>query len=123
MRAWKIAFRTAHIAAMALVVGGHAFDAATSRIYPWLLTTIVTGAALVAVEARDVSFRWVFEGRGLMVLAKLALLAIVPFAWSARLQILFVVIVIASVGSHMPGRFRHYSVIERGRPFPQARGR
>ncbi len=112
-RAWNIAARTAHIAAMSVLVGGHAFDVPPDQLYPILWLTIVTGAALVFLEAFSVTFRWVFQGRGLMVVAKLALLLVMAFAWSARLAILLLVIVLASVGSHMPARFRYYSVVER----------
>ena len=107
-RAWNIALRTAHIAVIAVLVGGHAFDAPRGDLYPVLLASIGTGAALVFLEAFSVRLRWLVEGRGLLVLAKLALLALIPFAWSMRLPILLAVIVLASVGSHMPGRFRYY---------------
>ncbi len=36
-----------------------------------------------------------------------------PLAWDYRLPILLAVIVLGSVGSHMPARFRYYSVIRR----------
>jgi hypothetical protein len=42
-----------------------------------------------------------------------ALICAVPLAWDYRLPILLAVIVIGSVGSHMPGRYRHYSVLYR----------
>jgi hypothetical protein len=48
-----------------------------------------------------------------MTLAKVALFAAVPLAWDYRLPILLAVVVIGSVGSHMPGRYRHYSVVYR----------
>jgi hypothetical protein len=48
-----------------------------------------------------------------MTLAKLVLVALVPWCWPWRLPILLAVVVIASVGSHMPARFRYYSVIYR----------
>jgi hypothetical protein len=31
--------------------------------------------------------------------------------WSHRLPILIAVVIIGSVGSHMPRKFRHYSII------------
>jgi hypothetical protein len=37
----------------------------------------------------------------------------VPLFWDYRLPILLAVVVIASVGSHMPARFRYYSVLQR----------
>lgn len=112
-RAWNIAARTAHIAAMAVLTGGHAFDASRDELYPVLLVTIATGAVLTVLEAFTVRLRWIVQGRGLMVVAKLALLALVLFVWSYRLPILLAVIVLASVGSHMPARFRYYSVLDR----------
>ncbi len=112
-RAWNIAARTAHIAATSVLVGGHAFDVPSGRLCPVLWLVIGTGAVLIFLEAFSVAFRWVFQGRGLAVLAKLALLLAIPFAWPARLPILLAVIVLASVGSHMPARFRYYSVVEK----------
>ncbi len=111
-RAWNIAARTAHIAAISVLTGGHAFNASRDELYPVLWVTIATGAVLIVLEAFSVRLRWFVQGRGLMVVGKLALLAVMPFAWSYRLPILLAVIVLASVGSHMPGRFRYYSVLD-----------
>ena len=67
------------------------------------------GALLIALEVAS-SFEWLLEGRGLAVLAKLGVLALVPFFWNQRVPLLLLVVTIASVGSHMPARFRHRSV-------------
>ena len=76
----------------------------------WL--TIGTGVALAAIEAGP-RLLWFHQGRGVMTMAKLALICAVPLAWDYRLPILLAVIVVGSVGSHMPGRYRHYSVVYR----------
>jgi hypothetical protein len=55
------------------------------------------------------SLDYLTEVGGLAVLLKLALLCAIPFAWSARVPILFAVVAVAGIGSHMPGRYRHYS--------------
>jgi hypothetical protein len=112
IRALNITLRTAHIAAMGILLGGHAFDIAPERLMICLWLTIGTGAALAAVES---GFRllWFHQGRGLVTLAKLTLLCAVPYAWDYRLVILLAVLVIASVGSHMSSRFRYFSVIYR----------
>ncbi len=112
-RAWNIALRTAHLAAMGVLLGGHAFDVAKSDLLPSLWFCAVTGVALGALEAglRPV---WFHQGRGLMTVVKLGLLCAVPFCWTSwhlRIAILLMVVVIASVGSHMPARFRYYSVL------------
>jgi len=111
-RAWNIAARTAHIAATGVLVGGHAFNAPRDDLYPILWLAIITGAALIFLEAFSVRLRWLAQGRGLMVVVKLVLLLLMPLAWSLRLPILLAVIVLASVGSHMPARFRYYSIVD-----------
>jgi hypothetical protein len=112
MRALNIALRTAHIGSMGVLLGGHAFDVAPERLKMSLWLTIGTGVGLAAIEA-GARLLWFHQGRGLMTMAKLALICAVPLAWDYRLPLLLAVIVVASVGSHMPGRYRHYSVVYR----------
>jgi len=112
---WNIAFRTAHIAAAGIILGGHAFNVPSDRLLLSLWLTIGTGAGLGALEAGP-RLVWFHQGRGLMTLAKLGLLSAVPFLWghwSLRMAVLLAVVAIGSVGSHMPARFRYYSVIYR----------
>jgi hypothetical protein len=114
-RAWNIALRTAHIAAMGVLLGGHAFNLPAKDLLPSLWLTIGTGVGLGLLEAGP-SLLWFHQGRGLMTVAKLALLCAVPFLWGhwhIRLAVLLAVVAIASVGSHMPARLRYYSVIYR----------
>ncbi len=111
-RSWNIGTRTAHIAVTSVLVGGHLFGASKDDLFPWLCATILTGLLLVLIEAFP-RWCWFYQGRGLFVIAKLLLLAAIPWAWDYRVPILFAVIVIASVGSHMPGRFRYYSIVHR----------
>ena len=68
---------------------------------------------MAALES-DPNLHFFVEGGGVLLLLKLALLCAVPFAWSYRVPILLVVVVIASVGSHMSSRFRHYSLLYGG---------
>lgn len=109
-RSWNVAARSLHLAAISVLVGGHVFAVPADRLVPWLWLAIASGAALIAIEIYP-SIDWLAQGAGLFVLAKLAALCAVPFAWPWRVPILFGVLVLASVGSHMPGRFRHYSFI------------
>lgn len=108
----NILLRTAHIAVMGILLGGHAFDVAPERLIVVLWLTIGTGLGLVAAESR---FRplWLHQGRGIMTMAKLLLLCTVLVAWDYRVPILLAVVVIASVGSHMSSKFRYYSVVYR----------
>jgi hypothetical protein len=111
-RAWNVASRTVHLAAISVLMGGHFFAVPWDRLVPWLWVAIASGGTLMAIELYP-SLDWLAQGSGLFVLAKLALLAAVPFAWGVRVPILFTVLALAAVGSHMPGRYRHYSFIYR----------
>jgi len=112
MRALNIALRTAHIGSMGVLLGGHAFDVTPERLKVSLWLTVGTGVALAALEAGP-RLLWFHQGSGVMTMAKLALLCAIPLAWDFRLPILLLVVVIASVASHMPRRYRHYSVVYR----------
>jgi hypothetical protein len=109
-RFWNIGLRTAHLAAMGVLLGGHAFDVPLPRLVAALWWTVGTGIALGAVESGG-RLVWLHQGRGLMTLAKLIFMAAVPWFWSCRFPILLAVLALASVGSHMPARFRYYSVV------------
>jgi hypothetical protein len=114
-RLWNIALRTAHLAAMGVLLGGHAFDLPPDRLVVSLWLCIATGAGLGLLESA-LRLVWLHQGRGLMTLVKLLLLCAVPFLWGHwgwRMAVLLVVVTLASVGSHMPARFRYYSVIYR----------
>jgi hypothetical protein len=113
IRALNIALRTAHIGAMGILLGGHAFDIAPERLKLSLWLTIGSGLALAAVEIAGPRLLWFQQGRGFITMAKLALICTVPLFWDHRLPILLAVVVIASVGSHMPGRYRYYSLLRR----------
>ena len=108
----NIALRTAHIGAMGILLGGHAFNVDPERLMLALWLTIGTGVGLIALES-GAKLLWLHQGRGIMVIVKLALICCVPLFWDYRLPILLTVVVVGSVGSHMSGRFRYYSVYYR----------
>ena len=109
-RAWSIAFRTAHIIAFSVVLGGYVWGIDPGRVMPVVALASLTGFGLAGLELYK-SLHWLFLGKGLVVLVKLALLTLLPFAGDAGLPLLLAVVVLASVGAHMPSRYRHYSVL------------
>jgi hypothetical protein len=104
--------RTAHIVVAGALFGGHVFEIEPERLHVWLYATLASGGILLALEAYP-HLSWCYEVRGLCVLGKMLLLCLIPWLWDARVPILVVVFVIASVGSHMPRRFRHFSILHR----------
>ncbi len=111
-RAWNVGARTIHLAATGLLLGGHFFGVEADTLLPWLYVAIASGAVMLAVELYS-SLDWLTEVGGLAVVLKLALLCAIPFAWSARVPLLFAVVAVAGIGSHMPGKYRHYSLRHR----------
>jgi len=111
-RLYKVTLRTAHLMAISVLVGGHAFSAPVSALKPLLYVAIATGAGMILLEAGP-TLHFVFEGWGLLLLGKLVLLCCIPFAWKQRFPILLAVVAIASIGSHMPRSLRHYSLLYR----------
>jgi hypothetical protein len=81
-RAWNVGLRTAHIAVVSLLVGGHYFDAPQHELRGLLYLVIATGAGLIALGIYP-SCRWFFEGRGLVCLVKLAVLCLFRFFGSS----------------------------------------
>ena len=111
-RALNVASRTAHLAATGTLLGGHVFGVQADALLPWLWAAIGSGAVMLALELYT-SVDWFTQIGGLSVLLKLALLCLIPFAWAARVPLLFAVVAVAGIGSHMPGKYRHYSLLYR----------
>ncbi len=109
-RYWNIALRTAHLAATGILLGGHFFDVPRDDLFGPLYACVATGVALLALEAGP-RLTWFHQGRGLMTMAKLALILLVPWFWSYRVPILLLVVALGSVGSHAPARLRYYSFL------------
>jgi hypothetical protein len=120
-RALSIVFRTAHLATFGALLGGHFFGVEPARLFPFLVATVASGAALMALELAS-SLEWLLMVKGVAVLLKLLLLVMIPIFWSHRVFILLVIVAIASISSHMPSRLRHYHILRRAtaRPGPDA---
>lgn len=120
-RAIGIALRSGHLTALTGLLGGHLFAVDERRLAPWLAATVLTGAAMMALELSG-TLAWLVTGQGVSVLVKLAVLATVPAFWEQRVPILLGTVALASVTSHMPARYRHRPLI-RPRRRPPARPR
>ena len=109
-RLLSVALRTAHLLAVGTLLGGHVFNVVPERLVPFLVAAIVTGAGMMVLEIAS-TCAWLFMGKGLAVLLKLALLLLIPLSWEHRVVILVAVTVVAGFGSHMSSRFRHHSLL------------
>ena len=111
-RGLSLLLRTLHLVGFGILLGGQAFAIETDRLLPALYLTIASGVGLIALEISTIGPHWLFMGKGAAVFVKLLILVVVPYAWDYRLPLLLLVVVIASVSSHMPGRYRHYSLLD-----------
>ena len=109
-RGINMALRTAHLMTSSVLLGGHAFDIPAHRLILLLYLTIASGAGLILLELYS-SCRWVYLGKGVTVILKVALVIAAGVWWEHRVVFLLCVVLIGSVGSHMPARFRYYSFI------------
>jgi hypothetical protein len=109
-RPLQLVLRSVHIAAMALVLGGIPFGADFEALRLPILLTVISGVLLFTVDlAKDGGI--LVQGSGLAVLLKLALLGVGVLQPVHRLPWYLAATLVASVGSHMPGSWRHFSLL------------
>ncbi|MFN7986285.1 MAG: hypothetical protein U0529_02370 [Thermoanaerobaculia bacterium] len=107
-----MALRTLHVVAMALVLGGVAFGIREERLRVPMAWTILSGVLLLAIEvARSGVF--LYTGAGVASIVKLLLVGLGYHQPAARLAFYLAATVVASVGSHMTGSWRHWSFLDR----------
>lgn len=103
----KILLRTCHLIGVAGVFSYALIGEA--QIHYWLIT-IVTGAALLLLEALS-NFVWFFQVRALVMYLKLVLLAAVfvypNYAWHFFISMIF----LSGIISHAPSSVRYYSFL------------
>jgi hypothetical protein len=112
MRAVRIAARTVHIVAMALVLGGVAYAAPVAALALPLALTLASGLLLLGLDLWK-SGTWLTQGGGVAVLLKLALLSLGQWFPAARFECYLAATSVASIGAHMPKSWRHWSVLHR----------
>ena len=104
----RISVRTAHLLCMGYLLGGtaHGLPLAAQPLGMW--GTLVTGLVFMGLELYA-SFIWLFQLKGLAVIAKLLLLGAAAVSTGNGLAYLIAAVVIGGISSHMPGKYRYYS--------------
>jgi hypothetical protein len=121
VRVIRTTLRTAHLLAFGSLYGGHIYGIEPGRLLPALLATLASGGALMALEIYRTPL-WLGQIRGVATVVKIGLVAAVAGYSDLRLWFLTAAAIIGGVVSHMPGRFRYYSLIH-GHPIgEQERG-
>ena len=112
MRVVKVAARTVHIVAMALVLGGVAYAAPVKALALPLAFTVASGLLLLGLDLWK-SGACLYQGSGVAVLLKLALLSLGQSFPAARFECYLAATSVASIGAHMPKSWRHWSLLHR----------
>jgi hypothetical protein len=108
----KISLRTLHLLAVAGVGGGILFALEKDLWINYWWLALVSGVLMMVMDiaANPV---WIVQVRGVVIIIKIILLALMVSypAWGSFL--LLVIIIISAVISHAPGKLRYYSCYHR----------
>ena len=94
-----------------LLVLGVALGAGFGQLKAAVLTTVVSGTLLLALDLAKGSSA-LHHASGAAVLLKLGLLGLGNLFPQSRLAWYLAATAVASVGSHMPGTWRHFSLLD-----------
>ena len=105
----RISLRTWHLLSFGFLLGG------TAQGYPltdqtWALwNTFLSGMVLSGLELHATCV-WLFQLKGQAVLVKFLLLGAAVAAPGGGMPFLIAAVVIGGISSHMPGKYRYYSL-------------
>lgn len=109
-RGVSITLRSLHLIGIAGVGAAFLFDVPAEQWLPYMMLTIITGAAMMLMEIWTDGI-WLIQLRGMATLLKLVVLSM-TLVLGLQAWILFVVILISGLMSHAPGKVRYYSFIK-----------
>jgi hypothetical protein len=117
----EVGLRSVHIVSMAMVLGGIPMGGTFATLRVPIVATLASGFLLLATCMRWGCFN-LSQGAGWALLLKLGFVGLGNLVGGARLPCYVVATLIASVGSHMPSSWRHFSLRARDLS-PQPRSR
>jgi len=110
MRWLSIVTRTAHIAVAGVVFGGVILQISHDRMALWHYLVIASGGVLLFFEWRH-DPNWPHRGKGLLVHLHVLMGLLVHVASSLAVFLLWGVVISGGIGSHMPRRYRYWSIL------------
>ena len=113
-RALKVLLRAAHVLCAGLLVGCYLFDAETAQRITWLVSAIVSGLILLALDLHE-SAAFLLQLRGLVVLVKLGVLATLPLYGAGAPWVLGALVVLSVLSSHASSKVRYRVLVGSGR--------
>ena len=110
MRWLTIVIRTAHIGVAGIFFGGCVLSVPFTQLGLWHHLTIATGGALLLLEWLHDPF-WPHRGKGVLAILHVGLVALVHLTPGLMVPLLWGALISGCIGSHMPRRFRHWSLL------------
>jgi len=105
----RISVRTWHLLSMGYLLGGAGLGVPLVELHFGLWGTLASGLVFVALELYA-SGVWLLQLKGQAVILKLLLLGAAMTATGSPLPYLIAAVIIGGISSHMPGRYRYYSL-------------
>ncbi len=112
LRALRTTIRAAHSVAVAAFYGGHVYGVSAERLGLAVAAVVGTGVVFAMLEIARAPV-WVVQVRGVAVYVKIGLMLGAAASSPFRVAFLTLALVIGVVVSHMPGRYRYYSLLHR----------
>ncbi len=102
-----VLLRSIHIICFSILVGGYFFQQNQGLLLPWFLGAMLSGLTMFLIDMYG-SCIILFEVRGITILLKLLLLALIPMVSNNfQVAILLFVIFLSSYISHTTAKVRH----------------
>ena len=111
-RVLDIVLRAAHVLVISALFGGVVFRVPAAQLLPWRILAAASGIALIASEVLH-SIHWPYQGRGVMVYVHAGLFILASLRPGLAPACLAAAIIVGMLGSHMPKRLRHWSLLHR----------
>ena len=105
----RIAVRTWHLGSMGFLLGGAALGQPLGDQPAAMWNTLFSGAVFVALELYA-SCLWFLQLKGLAVIIKLAFFGAAALLEGDAMPFLLAALVVGGISSHMPGKYRYYSL-------------
>ena len=112
-RLLKVSLRAAHVLCAGVFAATYVLDEPTARD-AWLVATVASGGAILAADLYQ-SAAFLLQTRGLVLLAKLVVVAALPHSGSAAPWLVSALVVGSVLSSHAPSRVRYFVWVGRGR--------
>jgi hypothetical protein len=106
-RAIKILLRAIHVPCAGILSAAYLFDAGASAGSVWMVGTVVSGLLILLLDLYETGV-FLLQVRGLVVLGKIALLAMLPLFEAYRVPVLVGLLGISVLSSHAPSGIRYY---------------